>query len=117
MAYPTSELEVKTAEDRREAPRRGVSGALNLHFARIADFCIRHSWLIIVATVLLGAGAANHVVRHFALNTDTRNLLSPHLPWRKRDLAYQTAFPQQANPSLPSSRLRHRNLQVPRPRR
>ena len=30
MAYPTGKSEVKTAEDRREAPLRGVSGALNL---------------------------------------------------------------------------------------
>ena len=100
MAYPTSEPEVKTAEDRREAPQRGVSGALNPHFARIADFCIRYSWLIIVATVLLGTGAADCVTQHFALNTDTGNLISPHLAWRKRDLAYQTAFPQQAQSIL-----------------
>jgi hypothetical protein len=100
MAYPTSEPEVKTAEDRREAPQRGVSGALNLRFARIADFCIRHAWLIIIATVLLGAGTADYVARHFAINTDTGNLLSPHLPWRKRDLAYQTAFQQQAESIL-----------------
>ena len=98
MAYPTSEPEVKTAKDHREAPlqtstalptneRRGVSRVLNQHFARIADFCIRHSWLIILATLLLGAGAADYVAGHFALNTDTRNLISPNLPWRKRDLA------------------------------
>ena len=111
MTHPTGQSEVKTAKNRREAPlqtptdlptneRRDVPGALNLHFARIADFCIRYSWLVIVATVLLGAGATYYVARHFAMNTDTRNLLSPHLPWRMRDLAYQTAFPQQAESIL-----------------
>jgi uncharacterized protein len=73
---------------------RGVSGALNLHFTRIADFCIRHAWMIIVATVLLGAGAADYVARHFALNTDTRNLLSSNLPWRKRDLPLHQRGPR-----------------------
>ena len=111
MASPTGEAEGMTVKDRLKAALEtschavmggpiGVPSGRNPHFARIADFCIRHSWLIIVATVLLGTGAADYVTQHFALNTDTGNLISPHLAWRKRDLAYQTAFPQQAQSIL-----------------
>jgi uncharacterized protein len=73
---------------------------LHLHFSRLVDFCIRHSRLVIVIAVLLGAGSTAYVVRHFAINTDISNLLSPDLPWRKRDAAYLAAFPQQATSIL-----------------
>ena len=97
--------------------RRDVSGVLNLHFARIANFCIRHAWLIIVATVLLGAGGANDVARHFALNTDTRNLLSPRLPWRKRDLAIRLRSRSKQNRILAVVTAPTPEFEVPRPRR
>jgi uncharacterized protein len=97
-ALPEALLETPIGLAMKAQPR--VAGASNKHFARIAGFCIRHSWLIIVATALLGAGAADYVARHFAMNTDIRNLLSPNLLWRKRELAYQTAFPQQAQSIL-----------------
>ena len=35
-----------------------------------------------------------YAVQHFAINTDINKLISPDLPWRKRDLAFEHAFPQ-----------------------
>ncbi len=67
-----------------------------VNFAAIVDFCIRHTWLIVLASVLILAGSTVYVVRHFAINTDVSTLLSPNLPWRQRELAYQAAFPEQA---------------------
>ncbi len=64
-----------------------------LNFAAIVDFCIRRAWFALLASVLILAGSAVYVARHFAINTNVTTLLSPDLPWRKRELAYQTAFP------------------------
>jgi uncharacterized protein len=71
-----------------------------VNFAAIVDFCIRRTWLIVLASVLILAVSTVYVVRHFAINTDVSTLLSPKLPWRQRDLAYQAAFPEQATSIL-----------------
>jgi uncharacterized protein len=63
--------------------------------AHVVDFCTRHAWLVIFAAALLGAASAIYTARHFAISTDVSKLLSPDLPWRQRELAYQAAFPQQ----------------------
>ena len=63
--------------------------------AHIVELCIRRAWVVILAAGLLGCGCAVYAARHFAISTDVRKLLSPDLPWRQRELAYQAAFPQQ----------------------
>jgi uncharacterized protein len=68
----------------------------SVNFARIVDFCIRHAWMIVLASVLIMAGSAAYVAQRFAINTNVSSLLSPNLPWRKNELAYQAAFPEQA---------------------
>jgi len=67
-----------------------------VNFSAIVDFCVRRAWLVILASVLVLAGSTVYVARHFAVNTNVTNLLSPNLPWRQRELAYQAAFPEQA---------------------
>lgn len=69
---------------------------LNSIIARTVNFCIRHSLTVIVAALLLGGGSTWYASRHFAVNTDISKLLSPNLPWRKRELDYKAAFPQEA---------------------
>lgn len=69
----------------------------HVHFAGLVDFCIRRAWLILLASAIIVAVAGDYVARHFAVNSDISDLLSPELPWRKRELAYQSEFPQQAN--------------------
>jgi hypothetical protein len=65
-------------------------------FEAIIDFCIRHAPLIIIVTAILGFGSAVYVERHFAVS-NVNKLVSPNLPWGKRDAAYAAAFPQQAS--------------------
>jgi uncharacterized protein len=67
-----------------------------VNFAGIVDFCLRRAWAIILLSGLILVGASAYVARHFAVNSDISNLLSPDLPWRQREMAYQAAFPQQA---------------------
>jgi len=69
-------------------------------FGAIVDFCIRHAPVIIAITVILGLGSAVYVERHFGVNSNFDKLLSPNLPWVKRDAAYKAAFPQQATSIL-----------------
>jgi len=63
--------------------------------ARIVGFCVRLPALIIVPALLIALGSGLYVARHFAVNTDVSRLLSPDLPWRQREIAYRSAFPQQ----------------------
>jgi len=67
-----------------------------VNFAAIIDFCVRRAWVVVLASMVVLAGSSVYVARHFAINTNVSHLLSPNLPWRKRELAYQAAFPEQA---------------------
>ena len=56
--------------------------------------CTRWPWLVIVASVVLATLAGLYTVNHFAISTDISKLISPQLPWRQRELAFNKAFPQ-----------------------
>jgi uncharacterized protein len=55
--------------------------------------CIGHPWAVVIIAILLTAGSAAYSVRHFALNTNINKLISPDLPFRKRELAFDALFP------------------------
>ncbi|HYN00372.1 MAG TPA: MMPL family transporter, partial [Aestuariivirgaceae bacterium] len=61
---------------------------------RTIDVCTRHAWTVIIAAMVLVAASSIYVVQHFAISTDINKLLSPDLPWRKRETAFEKAFPQ-----------------------
>ena len=65
---------------------------LNLAIARIVEFCTRHVWPIIVASLILAVAGGVYTARHFAINADVTRLISSELPWRQRELAYEAAF-------------------------
>src|ERR1044072_3996136 len=56
--------------------------------------CTRHAWLTIIVATLLGVVSGVYAVRHFGINTDINTLISPDLTWRKREIAFEQAFPQ-----------------------
>jgi len=56
--------------------------------------CTRHAWLVIILAVLAGVASSVYSVRHFAINTDVNTLISQDLPWRKREISFETSFPQ-----------------------
>ena len=62
--------------------------------ARIVGLCVGHAWLIVAAVSVLSVAMTHYVTRHFAMTTDTYALLSPKLPWRVRQAAFDAAFPQ-----------------------
>ena len=47
----------------------------------------------LIAAVLCGAYAATHL----SIDTDTGNLISPELRWRKREAEFDRAFPQKVD--------------------
>jgi uncharacterized protein len=61
---------------------------------RTADLCTRFAWSVIVVAALLTAVSSIYIIRHFAITTDITQLISSDLPWRKRELAFDAAFPQ-----------------------
>ncbi len=62
--------------------------------AAIIDVCTRHIWPIILISAVLAAASGTYAARHFAINADVTKLIAPDLPWRQRELAYQSAFTQ-----------------------
>ena len=67
---------------------------LNAVMTRTVAFCTRHAWGVILFAVILAALSGTYSVRQFSIDTNVNNLISRELPWRKRELEYQAAFPQ-----------------------
>jgi hopanoid biosynthesis associated RND transporter like protein HpnN len=53
----------------------------------------RFPWIVIVISLLLALLSGIYATRNFTLNTDIGKLISPELDWRKRELAFDAAFP------------------------
>jgi len=62
--------------------------------AGIVAAAVRLPWLTILLGLALTAGALDYVVNNFAITTDTNQLISPELDWRKRERQFDAAFPQ-----------------------
>src|SRR5579863_7696852 len=60
---------------------------------RLASFSVRHAALVAVAGLLLGLVSAWFAATHFAMTTDTDQLISRTLPWRLNNAAFDRAFP------------------------
>jgi uncharacterized protein len=61
---------------------------------RMVGFSTRHPWQVIIIAAVLAIGSALYTATHFAINTDTDQLLPEDLPWRQHEQAYRDAFPQ-----------------------
>jgi uncharacterized protein len=59
--------------------------------------CCRFPWLVILTALIGTAGATEYARRHFAIDTDTSQLISAALPWRQRELQLDVAFPQRTD--------------------
>ena len=59
---------------------------------RIVGFCIRHAWTVVGIGLLIAVGSSVYTASHFRLNSDVSALLSDKLDWRKRALAFESAF-------------------------
>jgi hopanoid biosynthesis associated RND transporter like protein HpnN len=65
--------------------------------SKITGFCSRFAWLVVLVTLLAGLSAGYYAVTHFAMDTNSENLVSPDAGWRMDEKRYDKAFPQQNN--------------------
>jgi hypothetical protein len=59
----------------------------------IVRLCTRFPWPIIILALAAGTASGVYTVRHFAVSTDINKLISPDLDWRRREAAFEKAFP------------------------
>ena len=62
--------------------------------AGIVRAALRFPWLTVALGLFLAAGAVAYISGHFAITTDTSQLISSDLAWRKRERQLDAAFPQ-----------------------
>lgn len=62
--------------------------------AGVVAVAVRLPWLTIVLALALTVGAVDYVIKNFAITTDTSQLISPELDWRKRERQFDAAFSQ-----------------------
>ena len=56
--------------------------------------CTHYAWPVIIVSSLLAIASGVYAAKHFGINTDINTLISPDLPWRQREIAFDSAFPQ-----------------------
>lgn len=61
---------------------------------RIVEASARRAWLVLAIGVLLAIGSGYYAAKHFAINTNTDDLISSTLPWRQSQIAFDKTFPQ-----------------------
>jgi hopanoid biosynthesis associated RND transporter like protein HpnN len=62
--------------------------------ARLVSLCARRKAITLLLSLAVTLVAGWYAANHFALSTDLNKLISPDLPWRKREIALSQAFPQ-----------------------
>jgi uncharacterized protein len=67
---------------------------LQTWISNAVSFCVRHFRLVIGAAAILGLISGIYAAGHFAIDTNTDDLLSAKLPWRQQEIAFRKAFPQ-----------------------
>jgi len=61
---------------------------------RLVAFCLRWPWAVVLFTLALTAASVHITVDRFAIDTDTNNLFSKDIAWRRNEAALYKAFPQ-----------------------
>jgi len=78
-----------------DAPRGAASNSpLNALARLFVGWTSYHPLTVTIAFVILTGVSGVYVAWHFAIDTDVNALISADLPWRQRELAYESAFPQ-----------------------
>lgn len=73
----------------------GIDGTMSERSSLIARWvalCAAWAWIVVAASALLGIAAAWYSASHFAMSTDTADLLSPKLAWRIREATFNALF-------------------------
>ena len=61
--------------------------------SRLVGFCADHAVIIVAIALVQAVVATGYSISHFAMRTDTRELISPKLDWRVREATLNALFP------------------------
>jgi len=64
---------------------------------RIVTFSCRWKEWVVLVSLLLAVGAGFYTATHFAMNSNSADLISPDVGWRKRERQFDRLFPQQSD--------------------
>src|SRR3989475_242918 len=64
---------------------------------QVVAACARRPWLVVVVAAALGGGAFTYSASHIAIDTNSTRLIAEDVAWRKREMVFDTAFPQRAD--------------------
>jgi hopanoid biosynthesis associated RND transporter like protein HpnN len=73
--------------------KRGDSATISA-ITRLVRLSSRYAWPVILSFLFLAAVSAGYFTRHFAITTDSKQLLSSSLPWRQQEMILNIHFPQ-----------------------
>ena len=59
----------------------------------IVQASCRKPWLTILLALIVAMASGAYAVQHFAINTNTDDLISSKLEWRQNQIAFNKAFP------------------------
>lgn len=65
--------------------------------AAIVRLATRIPRLVVLLALAAGVAGGNYAVQHFAMDTNSENLVSPKAPWHLNEMAYDKQFPEQDN--------------------
>src|SRR5690242_16610772 len=60
---------------------------------QVVRFSTRHAWFVILAFLCVAILSITYFASHFAITTDSNQLLSSSLPWRQQERTLDGAFP------------------------
>ncbi len=58
-------------------------------------FCAQRAWWVIAGGIALGLVSGVFAGANFSITTDINRLISPEIPWRQREAAFEQTFPGQ----------------------
>ena len=70
---------------------------LRVLIRNVVAVCCRFAWLVVALFVTLAVASGAYTGTHFAINTDSSQLISTQLDWRQRELTLDKAFPQRTD--------------------
>ncbi len=66
---------------------------LGAFIVNIVQASCRRPWLTLLIALVIASASGAYAARHFAINTNTDDLISSKLEWRQNQIAFNKAFP------------------------
>src|SRR2546429_7980438 len=66
----------------------------------VVDYCTRYAVQVIGIAAVLGVATAIYAAHRFAIDADVNKLISKELPWRQREVQFDSYFPAKEETTL-----------------